>query len=241
MAAYQEIPKDNRASEVAMHTVSSGETLGYIARRYGTSVRALFDSNEGLSSLIRPGQTVVVPVAPGSMERISSDRPSNQTGRTTTASRNQSSQVQAPPNTTAMSYTVKSGDTIGHIAEWYDVRAWQIRGWNGIHNTIRVGQRLTVHVPNSQQQYYNQVESLTFAQKQGVERRQRQGENIFSLRFDGASSSSSGDIITYTVRRNDTLGNIARSHGVSVADIQRENNMNGTRIYAGQSLKIRKR
>lgn len=241
MAAYQEIPKDNRASEVAMHTVSSGETLGYIARRYGTSVRALFDSNEGLSSLIRPGQTVVVPVAPGSMERISADRPSNQPGSTTTtASRNQSSQVQAPPNTTPMSYTVKSGDTIGHIAEWYDVRAWQIRGWNSIHNTIRVGQRLTVHVPTSQQQFYNQVESLTFTQKQDVERRQRQGENIYSLRFDGASSSS-GEVITYTVRSNDTLGNIARSHGVSVAEIQRENNMNGTRIYAGQSLKIRKR
>lgn len=242
MAAYQEIPRDNRASEVAMHTVSSGETLGYIARRYGTSVRALYDSNEGLSSMIRPGQTVVVPVAPGSMERISADRPSNQ-GRSTATATRQRTQAQTPPNSTAMTYTVKSGDTVGHIAEWYDVRAWQIRAWNNVHNTIRVGQRLTVHVPNSQQQFFNQINSLTFAQKQEIERRQRQGENIYSLRFDGSGSGSSseGDIITYTVRRNETLTVIARKHGVTVAEIQKENNMNGTRIYAGQSLKIRKR
>ncbi|MEX2436241.1 MAG: LysM peptidoglycan-binding domain-containing protein [Balneolaceae bacterium] len=238
IAAYQEIPKDNRAQEIAMHTVRSGETLGYIARRYGTSVRSLFDSNDGLSSTIYPGQTIVVPVAPGSMEQISADRPSNQPGQTT---RTRATQVQAPPNTTAMSYTVKSGDTIGHIAEWYDVRAWQIRAWNGIQNTIRVGQRLTVHVPTGRQSYYSQVNSLAFAQKQEIERRQRQGEDIYALSFDGGNNSGSGETVTYTIRRNDTLEAIARRHNVSVADIQNQNNINGTRIYAGQTITIRKR
>ena len=241
LAAYQVIPKENRASEVAMHTVSSGETLGYIARRYGTSVRALFDSNDGLSSTIHPGQTIVVPVAPGSREQIAADRAANRSAGTTTQRTQQTrQQVQAPANTTSMSYTVKSGDTVGHIAEWFDVRAWQLRAWNNVQNTIRVGQRLTIHVPTNRSSYYSQVVNLTFAQKQEIERRQRAGENIFSLRFDG-SSPSSGETITYTVRRNDTLGNIARSHGVSVADIQRDNNISGTTIYAGQSLTIRRR
>lgn len=238
LAAYQEIPKDNRASEVAMHTVSSGETLGYIARRYGTSVRALYDSNEGLSSMIRPGQTVVVPVAPGSQERISAVKPSNSSSSSSSSTRR--AKPKAPANTTAITYTVKSGDTIGHIAEWYDVRAWQIRSWNQVRNSIRVGQRLTVHVPNSQKDYYSQINSLSFAQKQNIERRQRQGENILALRFDGAGSGSSGETVSYTVRRNDTLGSIARRHGVSVADIQRANNINGTQIYAGQKITIRK-
>ena len=239
LAAYQEIPQENRVSEVAMHTVSRGETLGYIARRYGTSVRALYDSNDGLSSVIHPGQTIVVPVAPGSREQIAADRPANRPAATPQRSSNTSSQVQAPPNTTPISYTVKSGDTIGHIAEWFDVRAWQVRAWNGVQNTIRVGQRMTLHVPSNRADYYSQVNSLTFAQKQEIERRQRAGENIFSLRFDG--SSSSGDTVTYTVRRNDTLGSIARRMGVTVADIQRENNISGTTIYAGQTLTIRRR
>lgn len=236
LAAYQEIPKENRASEVAMHTVSSGETLGYIARRYGTSVRALYDSNEGLSNIIRPGQTVVVPVAPGSQEKISAVQPSNQS----TTSSSSRPKPKTPANTTAITYTVKSGDTTGHIAEWYDVRAWQIRSWNQVQNSIRVGQRLTIHVPDSQKDYYSQINSLSFAQKQNVESRQRQGESIFSLRFDEAGSGNSGETVSYTVRRNDTLGSIARRHGVSVADIQSANNINGTQIYAGQKITIRK-
>jgi membrane-bound lytic murein transglycosylase D len=240
LAAYQEIPQDNRVSEVAMHTVSRGETLGYIARRYGTSVRALYDSNDGLSSTIHPGQTIVVPVAPGSREQIAADRPANRGATAPQRNTQSTQQVQVPANTTPISYTVKSGDTIGHIAEWYDVRAWQVRAWNGLQNTIRVGQRLTIHVPNNRADYYRQINNLTFAQKQEIERRQRAGENIFALRFDG-STPSNAETVTHTVQRNETLGGIARRHGVSVAQIQSDNNLSGTTIYAGQTLTIRRR
>ncbi|MDZ7683169.1 MAG: LysM domain-containing protein [Fodinibius sp.] len=61
-----------------MHTVNRGETLGYIARKYGTSVRALYQTNENLSSTIYPGQKLVVPLAPGSSERIAVKRPTHQ-------------------------------------------------------------------------------------------------------------------------------------------------------------------
>lgn len=237
VAAYQEIPRDSRASEVAMHTVSRGETLGYIARRYGTSVRSLYETNEGLSSTIHPGQRIVVPVAPGSQQQIASNRSSGRTS--SSGSQRSSQQNQAPPNTAPVTYTVKSGDTVGHVAEWFDVRAWQVRSWNNIGNSIRVGQRLTIHVPGQYGDYFKQVDGLTFAQKQEVERRQRSGENIYSLRFDGSSSSQS-DTMRYTVRRNDTLSSIARRHGVSISEIQRANNLNGTTIYAGQSLIIKR-
>ncbi len=235
LLAYREIPKEKRSQEVAMHTVARGETLGFIARRYGTSVRALYESNENLGTTIYPGQTIVVPVAPGSMERVSADRPSNQPTRTATR-RSTNTQVQAPPNTTPITYTVKSGDTIGHIAEWYDVRAWQVRAWNGIGNTIRVGQTLTVHVTNSRRDFYRQIDSLSFEKKQELQRRQRSGENIFANIPN--TSSGTGEHITYTVKRNETLSGIAKKFGVTVASIQRVNNLNGTRIYAGQELKI---
>lgn len=239
IAAYQEIPSEERAQEIAEHTVSSGENLGYIARRYGTSVRSLFEANEGLSSTIHPGQKIIVPVAPGSREQIAADRPTNQASSSNRSRTQQRQQAQAPANTAAMTYTVKSGDTIGHIAEWYDVRAWQIRSWNGISNTIRVGQRITVHVPENRQDFYSQIDDLTFAQKQEIQRRQRAGENIYALRFDGSNSEPS-DTITYTVRRNDTLEGIARTHGVSVSAIKEANNLSGSTIYAGQTLTIRR-
>ena len=103
LAAYQEIPEEERSADVAMHTVSSGETLGYIAQRYGTSVRSLFATNEGLSSTIYPGQTIVVPVASGSDEQISSSRPSSQ--RSSSSSRSQQ-QDPAPSNTTSVTLSL---------------------------------------------------------------------------------------------------------------------------------------
>lgn len=236
LLAYQEIPKDERASEIAMHTVSSGETLGYIARRYGTSVRSLYETNAGLNNIIHPGQRLVIPIAPGSAGQISANQPSNQQRSSSSRSSSSRSQVQAPANTSPVSYTVKSGDTIGHIAEWYDVRAWQLRAWNGVSNTIRVGQRLTVHVPNNQSNYYKQVEDLSYSKKQELERQQRSGQNIFSEQL--ADGSTSGSSYSYTVRRNETLGGIARRHSVSVSAIQRANNLSGTTIYAGQTLTI---
>ena len=246
LAAYDQIPREERASEIAMHIVKGGETLGAIARRYGTSVRSLYETNENLSSLIYPGQRIVVPIAPGSMETLRADRPSNAPGRTSSGSSSSSSRsrAQAPANSSAMSYTVKSGDTIGHIAEWFDVRAWQIRSWNGIGNTIRVGQTLTIYVPQSAGDYFRQIDLLSFAEKQGLEQRQRNGESVYSVRLrepaDGGSSGSSGSgrFLEYTVRRNETLSGIARKHGVTVPEIQRANNMSNTRIYAGQSLQI---
>lgn len=248
LAAYQEIPKENRASSVTMHTVSRGESLGIIANRYGTSVRALYESNEKLSNVIHPGQTLVVPVASaGGSSSGASAAASSSSGQSTgsqsssgssSANNTSSGSSQAPSNTSSITYTVKSGDTIGHIAEWYDVRSWQIRNWNSISDAIRTGQRLVIHVPQNRQSYYSQVDSFTFARKQELERRQRSGEDIFALYSDG--SAGSGDVVEYTVQRNDTLIGIARSHGVSVSAIQQENNLSGSRIFAGQNLKIRK-
>lgn len=50
--------------------------------------------------------------------------------------------------------------------------------------------------------------------------------------------ASAGDVLEYRVRRGDSLWEIAQSHGVSVDRLKRENNLTGSRIYAGQLLKV---
>lgn len=232
---YDEIPKEKRSQNVAMHTVNRGETLGYIAQKYGTSVRALYETNESLSSTIYPGQKIVVPLAPGSKEQIAVNRPTHQPrGNSSSSSR---SRAKAPSNSSAMTYEVKSGDTVGHIAEWYDVRAWQVRSWNGISNIIRVGQDLTVYVPESKESYYAQINSMSFSKKQQIEREQRSGKDVTEAYL--ASAGGSGGAVEYTVRQNDTLIEIANSFGVSVNQIKRLNNLNNSRIYVGQKLNIK--
>ncbi|MFH5830886.1 LysM peptidoglycan-binding domain-containing protein [Halalkalibaculum sp. DA3122] len=238
---YENIPREDRNRNIAMHTVQRGETLGHIARKYGTSVRALYETNDNLSNVIYPGQKLVVPLAPGSNEKLAVNRPTHQP-RSSSAS-NTRSRAKAPANTTAVSYKVKKGDTVGHIAEWYDVRAWQIRGWNGISNYIHPGQTLTVYVPESKENYYRQVNEMPFDKKQSIEREQRSGKDVTQLyaSAEGSSSnsgSSSGSTV-YTVRQNDTLIEIANSFGVSVSQIRQLNNIQGSQIYVGQTLRIK--
>lgn len=235
---YDDIPKDKRSQNVAMHTVNSGETLGYIARKYGTSVRALYETNESLSSTIYPGQKVVVPLSPGSSEKIAVNRPTNQPRGQTSTSQSRS-KSKAPSNSAKLTYKVKNGDTIGHIAEWYDVRSWQIRSWNGISNVIRPGQNLTIYVPESKKSYYSQINSMAFSKKQQIEREQRSGKDITETYLASADDSGSGSTAQYTVRPNDTLIEIANSFGVSVEQIKQLNNLNNSQIYVGQELNIR--
>ena len=77
-----------------------------------------------------------------------------------------------PPNVTGktqLTYTVKSGDNLGYIADWYRIRLADLRYWNNIYtNTIRVGQRLTVYVDPQQTEYFTKVNSMTFEEKQNM-------------------------------------------------------------------------
>ena len=77
-----------------------------------------------------------------------------------------------PPNVTGktqLTYTVKSGDNLGYIADWYRVRLADLRYWNNVYtNTIRVGQRLTVYVDPQQTEYFTKVNSMTFEEKQNM-------------------------------------------------------------------------
>lgn len=236
---YEEIPKDERSQNVAMHNVNNGETLGSIARKYGTSVRALYETNESLSSTIYPGQKVVVPLAPGSEDKVAASTPSNQP-RANTATKQKSNKSNAPANSAKVSYKVKNGDTIGHIAEWYDVQSWQIRSWNGISNYIRPGQTLTIHVSKDKQSFYSQINGMSFSEKQELEQKQRSGENVSEEYLASADNDNTdGAEVSYTVQTNDTLIEIANSHGVSVNQIKRLNDLNGSQIYVGQQLKIK--
>ena len=45
---------------------------------------------------------------------------------------------------------------------------------------------------------------------------------------------------TYTVRKGDNLGLIAKRNGCSVSDLRSWNNLSSSRIYPGQKLKVRR-
>jgi len=61
-------------------------------------------------------------------------------------------------------------------------------------------------------------------------------ENLTTRRAETRVASS--DVLEYRVRRGDSLWEIAQAHGVTVDQLKAENHLAGSRIYAGQLLKV---
>ncbi len=150
-----------------------------------------------------------------------------------------SNRVDLPPDKyDKLSYKVKSGDNVGFIADWYDVRASDLRYWNNIsRNLIRVGQKLVIYKPKGKSAKYKELDSMSFSEKQKFA-----GRSV-SSGSTASSNSSSGntEYITYRVREGDSLWEIALKYpGVSETDITRLNSIsNAKKIQPGQLLKIK--
>jgi membrane-bound lytic murein transglycosylase D len=72
-----------------------------------------------------------------------------------------------PAGTKAVYYTVKAGDNLGYISQWFNVSVNDLRYWNNINrNLIRAGQKLIIYVPKNKASYYQQINTMSFEQKQ---------------------------------------------------------------------------
>jgi membrane-bound lytic murein transglycosylase D len=66
--------------------------------------------------------------------------------------------VTAPTGRAAIYYTVKSGDVLGSIAGWFNVKVSDLKYWNDISgNMIKPGKRLVVYVPKNKEEHYKMV------------------------------------------------------------------------------------
>jgi membrane-bound lytic murein transglycosylase D len=135
-------------------------------------------------------------------------------------------------------YTVKSGDNLGFIASWYNVRVSDIRYWNNIRrNLIRSGQKLVIYKHKNSANKYKAIDKMSFAEKQ-----KRIGKPVTTeVNTPQITSSDINDYVIYTVKSGDTLWDIAKKYpGVTDTDIMRLNNItNASKIHPGQKLKIK--
>jgi membrane-bound lytic murein transglycosylase D len=145
-------------------------------------------------------------------------------------------------------YTVRAGDNVGYIADWYDVRASDLRYWNNIsRDMIRSGQKLVIYKPKGKSARYRDLNSMSFAEKQAFAGRETAPVAAASAppaaTVQDPAGDRSGEFITYTVRPGDTLWEIARRYpGVTETDIARLNNMtNASKIQPGQVIRIKRK
>jgi membrane-bound lytic murein transglycosylase D len=198
------------STRTASYTVRSGDTVSTIAERHGLSSKELMALNGMRSTRIYAGQELKVPAKSGGGE--ASGTASKAPSSSASPSSSRSTSTSTSSSSASTSYTVVSGDTLGSIAEKYDVSISDLQSWNGISGSrINVGQKLMV-------------------------RRGSSGSPP-----GGGGTSSDSQFATYKVRSGDSLWSIAQAHGVSVDDLKRWNGLRGSRLDAGQRLKIERR
>ena len=141
------------------------------------------------------------------------------------------------PNMAKLSYTIRSGDNLGFISSWYNVRLPDLKYWNNLYsNTIRSGQKLVVFVPKSKLDHYSRINGMSFAEKQ-----RSIGKEVPVQQSHIIPASNDNDFILYTVKRGDTLWEIAEEYpGVTDSDLIDLNQLgDGHKISPGMVLKIK--
>ncbi len=69
-------------------------------------------------------------------------------------------------------YTVKRGDNLGDIADWFDVPSEDIKSWNKLRkNAVKYGQKLTIWVEGNKIGYYKKVGKMSASQKKKIKRK----------------------------------------------------------------------
>jgi membrane-bound lytic murein transglycosylase D len=265
-SAYAAVPQDQKRDWI-VHVVKKGETLGGIAARYGVPSGVIQETNR-LSSprKLSIGKTIVVPV-PRGMERYrglvaASSRYEADRGRTVRNSRAtadktrmtralaqyQKSARMDPKAYIELSYKVRKGDTIGHIAEWYGVRAADIRNWNDIAygRSLRAGATVSVWVKRTEKDLYGKIDDLPFAEKQKLAasrkaavKKEEPADEPARAQSGAVSAGGGGKKVVYVVKKGDTLWSIARNHEVTPSDLAAWNRIRKNKIREGQELEIR--
>jgi membrane-bound lytic murein transglycosylase D len=122
-----------------VHIVRPGESLGSIARTYRCFVSQLIEWNSLKSPDVKPGQQLVVFSVPD--EAADREASSLNTVKSSTTGKS----VKTAKKNVEF-YKVRKGDTIGEVAEKYNVSTKDLVKWNnlGRKKTIKPGQKLRV-------------------------------------------------------------------------------------------------
>ena len=121
--------------------------------------------------------------------------------------------------------SVEVEETLGHLAEWADIRAQQIRNWNGLSfgRPIHMGQKLRIRMSE---------EKLASFNRQRAQYHQAIEEDFFgSYRLDGVRE--------YVVKRGDTINDLVNELEIPMWLIRKFQKENPTlQLHVGQKIHI---
>ncbi|PYE39334.1 LysM peptidoglycan-binding domain-containing protein [Psychrobacter fozii] len=187
------------------YKVKSGETLIGIANDLGVSAAELaaVNSNFDAKARLQRGQTIKVPASKELVDRQLNDK--------------------------AVSYKVKSGDTLTGVAKRYNIGLSDLASANKLNTNSNLILGRTITIPAS-----GSVASASSS---------NQSSSVTSSSTSTASSSGKtlSNTESYKVKSGDGLIALARQFGVSVEDLAATNSLaTNAQLQRGQTLKVPK-
>src|SRR5699024_7961873 len=172
----------------------------------------------------------------------------------------------APARSAGSTYTVKSGDTLSHIAVKYGTSVSDLKKLNNLKSDlIYVGQKLKVNGSSSSSKPTTPAPSTatTYTVKSGdtliyIARQYKTNESELKkskqiksdliyfgqiLKVNNSPSKPTTKApstrTNYTVKSGDILTYMARQYKTSVSELKKLNHLKSDLIYAGQKLKVK--
>ena len=194
------------------HRVDYGESLATIAHKYHTSASLIAEANNLADDEVKYGSKLIIPIAPG------------KGGETVAYSKK-------PTH-----YKVRKGDTIGSIADDYEVPVDKLRKWNHLRgNTVAVGRTLTIYRPVAG----SSSEAASAGSHSPASNSSKQGKTTKSAK-SGSKPGASRAATFHKVKPGETLSGIAESYNTTVANLKKNNANLTANLRPGEVLVIRK-
>ena len=203
------------AKPIAYETVKTNKSMKLfdIACQMGISTDTLVMLNPELRHQITPDRPYDLKIPQGLGQQYA-----------LVADQIKESRPPAPPErerkTKVVKYKVKSGDTAASISKKFGTSPKSLLAANGMKSEGQVTEGKILKIPVKQPQKGTQVASG----KKGKSKK---------------SAAAEPAVINYTVKKGETLTQIAKRHNTTTTEIKKMNHLSGGQLKSGQVLKIR--
>ncbi len=207
------------------YTVKAKDNLNAIAKLYNTTVEQIKSLNNLNSINLQIGQVLRISKSSTPIQNAETAAPTNNNAAPTY----NSNVVNASPTIrrykAVITHKVKSGETLTHIAQRYDMSVDDIKKLNKLQsNSLRIGQAVKVQVTKTETIYPN-TQTTT---NQPV-------TNAPSNSVAGTNATT----FEHTVTAGETIYSIARKYNLTTYQLTTTNNLNSNNLTVGQKLTIK--
>ncbi|RZK48865.1 MAG: LysM peptidoglycan-binding domain-containing protein [Pedobacter sp.] len=241
-----------------IYTVKAKDNLNLIAKLHGTTVEQLKELNNLSSNNLQIGQVLKIRTNASSNSTISNNTRNDVVTNNPTTTIEEIETTLRPITRrykATVSHKVKSGETLGHIAQKYDMSVDAIKKLNKLKSTnLQIGQALKVEVMKTETTYQKvpkvvtrtspvipQTPAPTSSTNSSMigNTNNSLAENTPTINSNIPTVPNSTNNFEHTVIAGETIYSIAKKYNLTTYQLTTANNLTSNNLSVGQKLIIK--